>query len=127
MIRALLSEVDKDNKMEKTRLSKPGQTMTYAWFILTQSGCEELAHAAATTTAEKLDKRIDGNRQRAKIDMRVQRQLAEQGFTSCPTCSMPVLQPDDPQRERKADIITSLCTHGVRECACGLAHRAQHA
>ena len=53
-----------------------------------------------------------------KINKEVQKQLAEAGFHRCPTCTFPVLDPNDTKFDEKAVLIEGLASGPIPTCVC---------
>jgi hypothetical protein len=83
-------------------LYEPGTTHRCVWRILSADVHTSVKEKAILSTASEL---ITGARKRSKdcIDKEVLRALAEAGKTRCDVCSMPLLDPDDPEFDRKAN------------------------
>ena len=96
----------------------------YSWFAFLSSGLAAVTKAAAATTPERLDSLGQTARWQTTIKLAVQQELAEQGLICCDVCTMPVLDPTDPQYPSKARMIASIGRRGVRvvKCTCGVDH-----
>jgi hypothetical protein len=123
MLQELMRRVSACNVTIKHHLTLPGGSTQYSWFVLSADGMKELAEAARTSAAD-LDTHIGNRGFQQMINRAVQKELAEQGLHCCTTCTMPVLDTDDPQYEQKAALIQEVGRRGValKACGCGMAH-----
>jgi len=84
-------------------LYEPGTNHRCVWRILSAEAHAIVKKKATLATASEL---VAGARKRSKddhVDKDVLRALAEAGKTRCDVCSMPLLDPDDPEFDRKAN------------------------
>lgn len=93
----------------------------YPWFVMSSSGWDAFRTTATTLDAAELNSRIRQRGMETMINEAVQRELNEQGLTCCYTCTMPVLDTDDPEFNEKKRVIERVARRGapLQRCACG--------
>ena len=91
------------------------------------SDWKALAEKAGATSVRdlKLEKdRDEKEAEKEEVRRDVMRELREQGIHVCQHCTMPNLDPDDPQFAIKRNAIISFTRRGIQlqECSCGESH-----
>ena len=80
------------------------------WYAISDGASMEAFKKAATSTPADLDKNIT-SRSANRMHPDALRELTARGHTNCPQCTMPVLDPSDPEYSTKANRIAEI-VHG---------------
>ncbi|MDC0525410.1 hypothetical protein OAO87_00330 [bacterium] len=84
------------------------------WYVLTPAGFTALATAARETTIAQLNSEVRYTEEATK--KKVRGELLGCGFSECPTCFMPILNPDDPQYREKDAMCTAIIAGDLHRC-----------
>jgi hypothetical protein len=115
-----------DGVINKGRFNIPRHTprATAVYHVLSREAQEQIMAKAKSTTADELNSRIRKRSEGTRIKRGMQQTLAEGGHLQCPTCSMPTLDPNDPDFDERARRIEQLAQRDkpLPRCSCGNVH-----
>ena len=113
MLRLLVDRVPENQRRVFDNLAAPGGGTKYSWFVITAAGKSALQDAARCTTVAQLNSEVRCGTESSRAEA-ARRELRAQGLDECPTCYMPILDPDDANYAARTVLIDL-----VGKCACG--------
>ena len=96
----------------------PGTSRRCRWFLMTKEEFAKVQEEARRADPVEIRRRAFDRAKKEKIDKEVQKQLADAGFHRCPTCTFPVLDPNDDEFDEKVALIENLASGPIPTCRC---------